>query len=212
MDSIDYDRIIAQERKVLASIQEHGEKFILDFEKITASYIREWGIKLVKDYFTHRSQIAKNLGAGKLEELKREFTRILDKLPEHTNRRLDDNQIWLHRVPIPDQALSDMTYSYQLEKRSKKYIDRAIRDLIAEVGSLLIKYGFIEVSENYDWEMTPGNIPKFIGDLPSTGMSHHKALNQLMENYKNILVEYVYAIQNLRKAEQAKKSAQADQY
>jgi len=40
-------------------------------------------------------------------------------------------------------------------------------------------------------------------------MDHHKALTKLMEQYKNILVEYVFAIQNLKKAEQAKNSAQA---
>lgn len=210
MNSTDYDRVIAQERKVLASIQEHGEKFILDFKKVTAAYIRDWAIKLVKDYFTHRPEVTKTLGAEKQGELKREFTSLLDKLPEKTSQRLDDSQIWLHRMPIPDQALSDMSYSYQLEKRSNKYLDRAIRDLIAEVGSILIKYGFIEVDENYDWEMIPGGIPRYVGDLPSRGMDHYRALSKLMDQYKDILVEYVYAIQNLRKAEQAKRSAEAD--
>ena len=212
MSSTDYDRIIAQERKVLTSIQEHGEKFVLDFKKVTAAYIRDWAIKLVKDYFTHRPEITKTLGAEKEAALKGEFTRILEKLTEHTNQRLDDAQIWLHRAVIPEHALSDMSYSYQLEKRANKYMDQAIRDLIADVGSMLIKYGFIEVEENYDWEMMPGGIPRYVGDLPSRGMDHHRALSKLMDQYKDILVEYVYAIQNLRKAEQAKQSAEAEDY
>ena len=210
MSSSDYDRIIAQERKVLVSINEHGEKFISEFKRISALYLREISIYLMRGYYTHRPEAASNLDPQKLEEMKGEFKGLLDSLPEHTNKRLDDNQIWLHRVEIPDHAISDMTYSYQLEKRSFKYMDQAIRDLIGLVGSLLIKYGFIEVGEDYEWNMTPGGMAQYTNDLPSKGMEHHKAFNKLMTQYKDILVEYVYAIQNLRKAEQAKKSAQAD--
>lgn len=210
MSSSDYDRIIAQERKVLVSIKEHGEKFIPEFKRIAVSYIRDWSIKLLRSYYTEKPEITRNLGAEKAEELKGEFKGILDLLPEHTSARLDDTQIWLHRVEIPDQALSDMTYSYQLEKRSKNAMDQAIKDLIGPVGALLIKFGYIEVEKDYLWIMTPGGIPQYTEDLPIRGMDHHKALTKQMDQYKNILVEYVYAIQNLRKAEQAKKSAQAD--
>ena len=210
MSSTDYDRIIAQKQKVLVSIKEHGEKFIPEFKKITTSYIRDLSIKLMKGYYTYRPEVTRNLGPEKFEEMKREFKEILDTLPEQTSKRLDDSQIWLHRVEIPDNALSDMTYSYQLEKRSKNSMDQAIRDLIGLVGSVLIKYGLIEVGKDYEWKMTPGGIPQYADDLPSKGLDHHKAISKLMERYKNILVEYVYAVQNLRQAEQAKKSAQAD--
>jgi hypothetical protein len=212
MSSNDYDRIIAQERKVLGSIKEQGDKFIPEFKSIAVSYLRDWSIKLVKSYYTEKPEITRNLSAEKAEELKREFKGILDLLPEHTSKRLDDNQIWLHRLRIPDHALSDMTYSYQLEKRSKNSMDRAIKDLIGPVGAMLIKYGYIEVRNDYLWNLTPGGIPQYTDDLPSRGMDHHKALRDLMEKYKNILIEYVYAIQNLRKAEQAKKSAQAEEF
>ncbi|RLD02345.1 MAG: hypothetical protein DRI46_00880 [Chloroflexi bacterium] len=210
MNSTDYDRIIAQERKVLVSINEQGEKFIPEFKRITTSYIRELSIKLIKGYYTHRPEVTRNLGAEKLEEMKRELKEILDTLPEQTSKRLDDSQIWLHRVGIPDHAISDMTYSYQFEKRSNRSMDQAIRDLIGLVGSVLIKYGYIEIGKDFEWKLTPGGIPQFADDLPSKGLDHYKALSKLIEQYKNILVEYVYAIQNLRKAEQAKKSAQAD--
>ncbi len=210
MNRTDFDRIIAQERKVLASIKERGEKLIPEFKRITASYIRELSIKLMKSYFKYKPEVTRSLGTEKLEEIKREFTGILVSLPEHTSKRLDDSQIWLHREEIPDRAVTDMTYSYQFEKRSNKSMDEAIRDLIGLVGFMLIKYGFVEAGKDFTWKMTPGGIPQYANDLPSQGMNHHKALNKLMEQYKNILVEYVFAIQNLRKAEQAKNSAQAD--
>ncbi len=210
MSSTDYDRIIAQERKVLASIKEQGEKFIPEFKRITASYIRELSIELMKSYFRYKPEVTRSLGTEKLEEMKREFKGILDSLPEHSSKRFDDNQIWLHREEIPDRAVSDMTYSYYLEKRSNKFMDEAIRDLIGLAGSMLIKYGFVEDGKDLTWKMTLGGIPQYANDLPSKGMDHHKALSKLMEQYKNILVEYVFTIQNLRKAEQAKKSSQAD--
>jgi hypothetical protein len=208
MTSTDYDRIIAQEKKVLVSIKEHGEKIVTDFKRVTASYIREFSIFLMKGYYSNRPEIAKNLGPVKIEELKGEFEQFLDSLPEYTSRRLDDTQIWLHRVEIPDQALSDMTYSYQLEKKSYNAMDRAVRELIGLAGSLLIKYGFVEIGKDYEWNMTPGGIPQYVNDLPSRGMDHYKAFDSLMNQYKDILVEYVYAIQNLRKAEEAKRSTQ----
>ena len=202
----DYDRIIVQERNVLASVKEEGERLIPELKRITTSYIRELSINIMKSYFKHKQEIAKNLGAEKLEEIKKEFTGILDSLPEQTSQRLDNSQIWLHRVEIPEHALSDMTYSYQLEKKSNKSMDDAIRELIGLVGSMLINYGFVEVGKDFTWKMTPGGIPQYANDLPSKGMDHHRALTKLMEQYKNILIEYVFAIQNLWKAEEAKKS------
>jgi hypothetical protein len=210
MNSTDYDRIIAQERKVLASIKEQGEKLIPEFKRITALYIRELSIKLMKSYFKYQPEATRRLGAEKSEEMKREFTGTLDSLPEHTSKRLDDRQIWLHREDIPDRALSDMTYSYQFEKRSNKAMDEAIRDLIGRVGSILINYGFVEEGKDFTWKTTPAGIPQYAIDLPSQGMEHFRALNDLREQYKDLLIEYVFANQNLRKAQQARNSAQAD--
>ena len=209
MSGTDYDRTIAQERKVLASIKEHGEKIIPDFKRVTASYIREFSIYLMRGYYSNRPEVARTLGPEKMEELKGEFSEFLNNLPDYTNRRLDDAQIWLHRVEIPDQAISDMTYSYQLEKKSYNTMDQAIRELIGLAGSLLIKYGFVEVGRDYEWKMTPAGIPQYVNDLPSRGMDHYKALENLMNQYKDILVEYVFAVQNLRKAEEGKRSAGA---
>ena len=206
MSSSDYDRIITQEKNVLASVKEEGEKLIPELKRITTSYIRELSINLMKSYFKYKQDVVKNLGAEKLEEIKQEFTGILDSLPEQTSQRFDNSQIWLHRVEIPEHALSDMTYSYQLEKKSNKSMDDAIRELIGLVGSMLISYGFVEVGKDFTWKMTPGGIPQYANDLPSRGMDHHRALTKLMEQYKNILIEYVFAIQNLWKAEEAKKS------
>lgn len=210
MNSTDYDRIIAQERNILVSVKEQGEKLIPEFKRITTSYVRELSINLLKTYFKLKPEVARRLGADKLEEIKREFTGILDSLPEQTSQRLDDNQIWLHRVEIPEHELSDMTYSYQLERRSNKSMDDAIRDLIGLVGSMLMKYGYVEVGKDFTWKMTPGGIPQYANDLPSRGMDHYRALNKHMDRYKDLLIEYVYANQNLRKAEQTRDSAQAD--
>ena len=208
MNSTDFDRIIAQERKVLASIKEAGEKLIPEFKRITASYIRELSIELMRSYFKHKPQAAKSLGSEKLEEMKREFSAILDSLPEQTGKRLDAGQIWLHREEIPDRAVTDMSYSYNFERRSNKSMDDAIRDLIGLVGSMLIKYGFVETDKDFTWTISPAGIPQYANDLPSRGMDHYRTLNKLMEQYKDLLVEYVFAIQNLRKAEHSKNSDQ----
>jgi hypothetical protein len=212
MNNQDYDRVIAQERKVLASIKEHSEKLIPEFKQITALYIHAWSIKIMKRYLANKPEITNNLEPQKLEEMKRDFKGILKEIPEITSKRFDDAQIWLHRFEIPDHELADLTYSYQMEKRSQKSINQAIRELIGLVGSLLIKYGYIDLQNDYEWEMSTSNTPLYSNNLPSRGIEHYQALNKLMERYKNILIEYVYASQNLKKAEQAKKSAEGDEF
>ncbi len=210
MSGQDYDRVIAQENKVLASIQEHCENIIPEFKEIIALYINDWSIELMKAHWTAKPEIIKNLGPQKSQDMKKEFKGILALLPEAANKRLNDPQIWLHRIEIPQFELTDLSYSYYLEKRSKKYINLAIRELIGLVGALLIKYGFIEVENDYDWEMTSGDIPRYTYDLPTRGIEHYQNLSKLMERYKNLLIEYVYASQNLWKAEQAKKAAEGN--
>lgn len=210
MSSQDYDRVIAQEIKVLASIKEHSEQLIPELKRAAASYLRDWAIALLKSYLTAKPEIASKLGGQKSEELKREFTGFLETLPEQTGRRLDDTQIWLHRVQLPDRALADLSYSYQFEKRAHNAIEDAIRELIGPVGSLLNKYGLIEIEDDYDWEMGSDNRPQYTYKLPSRGIEHHQALSKLRERYKNLLIEYVYASQNLWKAQVAKKAGEED--
>ncbi len=208
MTSTDYDRIIAQEERVLASIKEQGEKMVPQFSRTIAAYVRELSITLLKSYFKHKPDAARKLGAEKLDYLKNEFTQIVDSLPEETSQRLDEGQIWLHRAAIPDHALSDMTYSYQFEQKSRKSMDDAIRELIGLVGAMLIKYGFVEEGKDFTWKMTAGDITQYANDLPARGMDHYKPLTTLMEQYKDLLIEYVYASQNLRKAQLARREDQ----
>jgi hypothetical protein len=208
MSSSDYDRIIAQEQNVLASVKADGEKLVPELKRVITAYVRELSINLLKSYFKHKPEITRNLGTEKSEALKKEFSGILDSLPERTNQLLDSRQIWLHRVEIPDDSLTDMTYSYQFEKKSSKSLDDAIRELIGLVGSMLINYGFVDKGKDFTWNTTAGNIPIYANDLPARGMDHYRALDKLMQDYKDILIEYVYAVQNLRKAEQAKNSAE----
>jgi hypothetical protein len=208
--SPDYDRMIAQERKVLASIEEHGEKLVPELKRITASYLREWAIKLLRAYLKGKPEISQGLNPQKSEELKSEFTEILEAIPGRTNQRLDDPQIWLHRVKIPDHDLADLSFSYKFEKRSHNAIEAAIRELIGPVGSLLSEYGFLVINDDLDWEMGSGDIPQYTYKLPSRGIDQFQALDKIRERYKNLLIEYVYASQNLWKAEGAKKLADGD--
>lgn len=211
MSSQDYDRVIAQEQKVLASIKEQGEKLIPELKRITALYLRDWAIKLLKAYLKGKPEISQDLNPQKSEELKTEFTGILEAIPEDTNKRLDDPQIWLHRVEIPDYELADLSYSYQFEKRSHNAIESAIQELIGPMGSLLNKYGFIAIEDDIDWEIGPGNFPRYTYKLPTRGVEGYQELKELRERYKNLLIEYVYASQNLWKAQGAKKLAEADE-
>ena len=89
-------------------------------------------------------------------------------------------------------------------------LEKAIKDMIGPVGATLIKFGYIEVGADYLWQMTPSGIPQYTEDLPVRGMDHYKALTKQMDQYKDLLIEYVYAIQNLRKAEQAKRLDQGN--
>ena len=77
MSGQDYDRVIAQENKVLASIQEHCENIIPEFKEIIALYIHDWSIELMKAHWTAKPEIIKNLGPQKSQDMKKEFKGIL---------------------------------------------------------------------------------------------------------------------------------------
>ena len=58
--------------------------------------------------------------------------------------------------------------------------------------------------------MIPLGVSLQVKSLPSKGMDHYRPLTDLMQKYKDILIEYVYAVQNLRKAEEAKRAAEGN--
>ena len=80
MSGQDYDRVIAQEQKVLASINEHGDKLIAEFKQITALYIHDWSIQLMKRYLSTQQEITNQLGPQKSEELKKDFKGIAGRI------------------------------------------------------------------------------------------------------------------------------------
>ncbi|MFN2280683.1 MAG: hypothetical protein ACK2TZ_02385 [Anaerolineales bacterium] len=205
--SPDYERVIAQEEKVLASIQEQSEKIIPELKRTTAVFLRDWAIALLKGYLKRRPDIAQGLTPQRSEALKKEFTAILEAFPAAAEERLKDPHIWLHRVPIPKYELADLSYSYQFEKRSHNAIEGAIKELIGPVGALLNKYGLIEIEDNIDWELGPDSTPRWTYKLPTRGIEGHPALSKVRERYKNLLIEYVFASQNLLKALEDKEAA-----
>jgi len=206
--SPDYERVIAQEEKVLASIQEQSEKLIPELKRATAAYLKDWAIGLMKGYLSGNPEVTRALSPVRSDGMKKEFTTVLEAFPAETAQRLDDPHIWLHRVPIPKYELADLSYSYQFEKRSHNAIEAAIKELIGPVASLLSSYGYLNIEEHIDWERGPDGRPQFAYKLPTRAISHYPELNKLRERYKNLLIEYVFASQNLLKALEAKKEAE----
>jgi hypothetical protein len=208
--SPDYERVIAQEEKVLASIHEQSEKLIPELKRAAAAYLRGWAIGLLKAYLKAKPEITQGLTPQKSAGMKEEFTAILEALPAAADQRLDDPHIWLHRVPIPKYELADLSYSYTFEKRSHNAIEDAIKGLIGPVAALLEKYGYIRIEDNIDWEIGPDESPRFTYKLPTRGIEGHPALDKVRERYKNLLIEYVFASQNLLKALEDKKAVEGE--
>ncbi len=208
MLSHDYDRVIAQEEKVLASIQEQSEKLIPELKRTAAAYLRDWAIGLMKGYLKGKPEVTGSLSPARSEGMKKELTAILEAFPAETDQRLDDPHIWLHRVPIPKYELAELSYSYQFEKRSHNALEAAIKELIGPVASLLSSYGYLDIEEHIDWEKGPDGRPQFAYKLPTRAVSHYPELNKVRERYKNLLIEYVFASQNLLKALEAKEMAE----
>ena len=208
--SPDFERVIAQEEKVLASIQEQSEMLIPELKRTTAAYLRDWAIGLMKGYLSGKPEITGALSSAQSDRMKKEFTALLESFPAETDLRLDDPHIWLHNVPIPKYELADLSYSYQFEKRSHNAIEGAIKELIGPVASLLSRYGYLDIEDNIDWELGPDDRPQFAYKLPTRGIAHYPALNKVRERYKNLLIEYVFASQNLMKALEAKDEAEGE--
>ncbi len=208
MLSQDYDRVIAQEEKVLASIQDQSEALIAEFKRTAAAYLRDWAIGLMKRYLARQPEVTAGLSPQKSQALKQDFSEFLEALPAAVDRRLDDPHIWLHRVPIPKYELAELSYSYQFEKRSYNAVEGAVKELIGPVAALLSNYGFLKIADDIDWEIGPEGFPQYTYKLPTRGVAGYPAFNKVRERYKNLLIEYVFASQNLLKALENKEQSE----
>ena len=92
--SPDYERVIAQEEKVLASIQEQSEKLIPELKRTAAVFLRDWAIALLKGYLKRGPESTSSLSPAKAEGMKKEFTAILEAFPAAVDghREVGDTQ------------------------------------------------------------------------------------------------------------------------
>lgn len=203
------DQAIKQARIELERVRDRAEALVPEYKSVIASFVSDWANKLIERAVTDKPDVTKALGKQKLGEIKTKFNGILDSFPDLSQKRLEDDSIWPHRGEIPEEIESNSTISYDLKSSANDSINEAMRDLIGEVGALLIENGFADTGSHSEWKARSGKPPRYSYGIPSYGIAHDEELGRITKQYGQILEEYVTAAKTLRESERAKEAAEA---
>jgi len=161
----------------------------------------------MKSAVTREPEITQSLGQATLGELKNKFKEALTMIPSLSEQKLKSVQ-WAHRERLLVEY--DFSAYSNLADTTCKSLEEAIRDLIGQIGALLLEYGY-ERDEKYvhEWQARPGTTPRYSYGLPDD-LSYAKEFRGLSAKYKKIICEEYQKVGTaLNEAVRAKKAAEA---
>lgn len=208
MDFENYDKAIQQADTELKKVRQKAENMIGELKQAASAYLYEFANYVVNRAVTDKPDVAETLGIEKLSQLKKQVSEVILSFPGDTDKRFD-NVTWAHRTDIQGD-IDSYSIPRDLNKKTSESLDDVIRELIGQIGSLLVEYGFAKTGQNSEWQFKTGKTLCYSYGLPDhEGLPNGVQLRTLKERYSNIIGEYVNATKILRKAQQDKKVAQA---
>lgn len=203
-----YDSNIKQAISELEQVRSTTETLVPQFIGIVAQFVTSWSQRIVERAIAEKPDVTMSLGKEKLGQMKECFQAILQAVPARAEKRLNDNILWPHRTDMPKGKESDAMSAYELNKLHVDQLDEALRELIGDVGGLLIEYGFSNASGQTEWEKKSGKLRYKYG-ISDYDNPHSSGKKQLNEQYKQAIDRYVVATKKLKDAERSKASAEA---
>ena len=204
-----YDRAIEQARTQHESVKAQAEGLVPEFKRVVTDYVIDFSNYLLDRAVRDKPEVVMEvLGVEKVSQLKEKFGEILKSVPDRTSGVLE-KVMWAHRGDPPKELESNMMISYDLSKKTNESIVEAIRDLIGNVGALLIEYGLANVKEGGEWKQRAGTYPRYGYGFPEHAISHSAQLKEINTKYNALINNYVESARALMRAEKEKKIAQA---
>jgi hypothetical protein len=208
MDFKNYDEAIHQSQAELERVRLKAEELVQEFKKAVPAYLSDWANYLMDRAITNKPEVVESIGIENVGKVKERFSEILKLIPSNADKRLEGVK-WAHRGEPPENLDTNIMTSNELTKITNESLDVAIRDLIGEVGALLIEYGFVDRGPSSEWQVSTGRLPRYSYGFPHYSIADDKKLRQVREQYGKIVEEYTNVAKILGQAEKAKKVAQA---
>lgn len=209
MNFDNFDKAIQQAETELDKVRQKTEEIVAEFKKIIPEFISGWATYLVDSYITKHTDTVKDLGIQKIGLFKKKLLKFNQTLPNTAEERLEAIK-WVHRFDIPqNENDSNSPHSYELNKHANLALDEIIRELIGQVGALLIEYGFTKAGQNAEWQIRSDKVYYSYGIPDQPWILKGPDLRRVKEKYGKALEEYVESLKALKKAENDKAIAEA---
>jgi hypothetical protein len=206
MDVEKLDNAIRQTENEVTQFRQKAEDMVDNFKQVTSAYLVEFANHEVKQGVTEKPDITEALGLENLSELKKQVREIISSYPSQVDGRFN-NVSWAHKVDLSKQKLDSFGTHRSLCKQTSDSIENVIRELIGQIGSLLVKYGFADMSQYSVWELTTNHTVRYKYGLPDfeTIYPNGAKLKSITRDYSKIIESYISAVMAYEKSQLDKK-------
>ncbi len=134
-----YETSILNYESVLSEIINKMEEVRIRFKRAAVPYVKEWMGHTARNEIKENAELAEKIGEKRLKELKSEVNALIESAVSIVDVHLDNNSIWWHLNDQQDR-------SYYENNRIPDDIEKAIKYIFGQLGVVLSKDGFINVS------------------------------------------------------------------
>jgi len=205
MQSGDFDTRIADLDSQIESLKERMEDVCRAFLLGTSRFAAQWFEDRAERAVTASPDVVKDLTAERLRKLKSAVERLVLRTSRIVGKHVNNDKYWVHRGQMSEDLFSHFG-RYRVYGRSvPDELDRAIREVLGYLGSLLAEYGLAEVGDYKEWAIDhPGPHPKYRREY-----SWSDEMNASLMRYSELHSRLLKLSQELREVKNRKAEAEA---
>ncbi|MBI9050000.1 MAG: hypothetical protein JEZ00_11305 [Anaerolineaceae bacterium] len=198
---------IQQANAEINVVRRKAEIIVDEISQIVPVFLDEWANSIIDRSVKDHPEIVKELGAEKIGQLKKSLISVTASFPNSVKDKLTTMK-WIHKLELSqDEIDANIILDHDLSKKANETLDEVLREVIGQVGALLIEYGVTKSGS--EWQNKSGRLRYSYGIPDHIGFPAGIQLRDIRVNYSKVIEEYVNAIRALRTAEKEKSVAEA---
>lgn len=207
MGSDNVENAIQQANVEINEIRQKVEKIVNEINQVVPVFLGEWSTSIIERSIKDNPEVVKELGTEKIGQLKKNLSSVIASFSDSAKEQLATIK-WIHQMELAqDEIDSNIILADSLMKKANESLDEVLREIIGQVGVLLIEYGVIKSGN--EWQNKAGRVRYSYGIPDHFGYPAGIQLRDLRVKYSNVITEYVKAVNALRKAEKEKSVVEA---
>ncbi|MHB0965483.1 MAG: hypothetical protein ACYC36_03425 [Bellilinea sp.] len=202
-----FEKEIQQANAEINEVRQKAENIINEIDQVVPAFLDEWATSIIDRSIKDHPEAVKELGTEKIGQLKKNLTSVTASFPNSAKERLAAIK-WIHKMELTkDEIDTNIIKAYDLNKKANESLDEVLRDIIGQVGALLMEYGLTKSGN--EWRNRSGRLRYSYGIPDHIGFPAGIQLREMRVNYGKVIEEYVKAFNALKKAEKEKSVAEA---